>query len=93
MFPIPYFTGMGEADPWPPCPRPGQPDRNQRKVDRDLRDLAEMTGPTAYLTETFEGLAKTAKIMRTWPRADTHQVNLADGRPLSPLTLKSNQDQ
>jgi len=74
-----YCNGMDEVDPWSPCPRPGQPDQNQRKADRDLRHLVEMTRLAIYLAETLEGLAETAKTIRTWPKADTHQVNLADG--------------
>jgi len=86
---------MGEADPWPLCPRPGQSDQNQRKAGRDLRDLTEMTRLTAYLVETLEDLAKTLKDLAEttdttgiWPMADPYHGNLAAGRPLLQLTLK-----
>jgi len=63
----------GEADPCPPCPRSGQLDRNQRKADRDLRDLTETTRPTTYLVETSEGLVEDGQ----------DHGNLAEGRHTS----------
>jgi len=86
---------MGEADPWTPCPRPGQPDQNQRKAGRDLRDLAETSRPTACLTETLEdlgetlrGLAETTDTTGIWPITDPYHGYLVAGRPLLQLTLK-----
>jgi len=75
---------MGEADPWSSCPRPGQPDRDQRKSVETWE-----TWPNDRRAETLEDLAETIETREIRPMADAYQGNLTDGQPWLSLNAQT----
>jgi len=59
-----------------------------KRFGRITRPMAYLVETEVHLAETLEGLAETIETSGIRPRADPCHDDLADGRPLSHLTLK-----